>query len=482
MRHRHRPARLPPARRAQARAAGRPLPRHRPEPGPPPRRAVRELRRSRGRDRGVAARRRHRRLLRAERPLRRHRGRPARHRRHRRDRLQVQPRAWSARAAKPLPRPETVGGSDLAARDEAYIDACLERNPRILPYVSTANVARDFDLVRRGLGEQQINYFGFSYGTFLGTTYETLFPKRTGPLRPRRRARRRPVLERPDPGRSASRPSPSRSPSGASSRPAPATRRPAASAARTRGRPSTTSSTHERQAPARERDGSAPGRRRRPARRRARHALQQGLLGRPGPGAAARGGRGRHRRPDPRRRLLRAPGRRHLRPDRGPLLRDLVARSEVPAAGRRRVPEARRRRLRAVRPLLVQQRLLRPRPGAVAGAAEGRLLRALPGAEVGADHARGGHALRPGDALQGREAARPPARQRPPADDDRRRPHGLPRGLALHRRRDRGLPPGRRRSGRRHDLPPGRALRAPAAPGGRRPRARSAACAARRGT
>jgi pimeloyl-ACP methyl ester carboxylesterase len=83
-------------------------------------------------------------------------------------------------AAKPFARPDTVDGDDLVARDEAYIDACVELNPRILPYVSTANVARDFDLVRKGLGEKRINFFGFSYGTFLGATYETLFPKRTG--------------------------------------------------------------------------------------------------------------------------------------------------------------------------------------------------------------------------------------------------------------------------------------------------------------
>jgi pimeloyl-ACP methyl ester carboxylesterase len=42
--------------------------------------------------------------------------------------------------------------------------------------VSTANVARDIDLIRKGLGEDKIAYFGYSYGTFLGATYASMFP------------------------------------------------------------------------------------------------------------------------------------------------------------------------------------------------------------------------------------------------------------------------------------------------------------------
>ncbi|MDR3655558.1 MAG: alpha/beta hydrolase [Mycobacterium sp.] len=40
-----------------------------------------------------------------------------------------------------------------------------------LANVGTASVARDMDMVRRALGEDQINYLGFSYGTELGTAY-----------------------------------------------------------------------------------------------------------------------------------------------------------------------------------------------------------------------------------------------------------------------------------------------------------------------
>jgi pimeloyl-ACP methyl ester carboxylesterase len=82
--------------------------------------------------------------------------------------------------SKPFPRPETVDPQNLLARDRAYINACLRLNPRILPYVTTGNVARDFDQVRQALGERRINYYGYSYGTFLGATYESLFPTHTG--------------------------------------------------------------------------------------------------------------------------------------------------------------------------------------------------------------------------------------------------------------------------------------------------------------
>jgi pimeloyl-ACP methyl ester carboxylesterase len=82
--------------------------------------------------------------------------------------------------AKPFPRPDTLDRAALVARNQAYVARCLALNPRILPFVTTANTARDMDRIRRALGEDRIAYFGYSYGTFLGTTYETLFPAHVG--------------------------------------------------------------------------------------------------------------------------------------------------------------------------------------------------------------------------------------------------------------------------------------------------------------
>src|SRR6185312_7827402 len=42
--------------------------------------------------------------------------------------------------------------------------------------MTTANTARDLDVVRAALGERKLNYLGVSYGTYLGAVYATLFP------------------------------------------------------------------------------------------------------------------------------------------------------------------------------------------------------------------------------------------------------------------------------------------------------------------
>ncbi len=44
--------------------------------------------------------------------------------------------------------------------------------------VSTAEVARDLDVLRRAVGDKKLNYLGFSYGTYLGEVYANLFPDR----------------------------------------------------------------------------------------------------------------------------------------------------------------------------------------------------------------------------------------------------------------------------------------------------------------
>ena len=46
-----------------------------------------------------------------------------------------------------------------------------------LANTGTATAARDMDLVRQALGEAQINYLGFSYGSELGTAYAEAFPQ-----------------------------------------------------------------------------------------------------------------------------------------------------------------------------------------------------------------------------------------------------------------------------------------------------------------
>lgn len=48
-----------------------------------------------------------------------------------------------------------------------------------LPYITTANTARDMDRIREALGEEKLSYYGVSYGSYLGAVYSTLFPRQT---------------------------------------------------------------------------------------------------------------------------------------------------------------------------------------------------------------------------------------------------------------------------------------------------------------
>jgi pimeloyl-ACP methyl ester carboxylesterase len=69
------------------------------------------------------------------------------------------------------------------ARQRAYIrtwarfDAlCGLRNGALLDHVTTADTARDLNLLRQAVGDPMLNYLGESYGAYLGATYANLFP------------------------------------------------------------------------------------------------------------------------------------------------------------------------------------------------------------------------------------------------------------------------------------------------------------------
>jgi pimeloyl-ACP methyl ester carboxylesterase len=64
--------------------------------------------------------------------------------------------------------------------------------------MSTANVARDLDVLRAAVGDQKLTYAGYSYGSYLGNKYANLSP--VG-CRTRRRARSDRLVDRPEPPR-----------------------------------------------------------------------------------------------------------------------------------------------------------------------------------------------------------------------------------------------------------------------------------------
>ena len=64
----------------------------------------------------------------------------------------------------------------LINRAKSYAAACEQRYGWFLPYETTSNTARDMDQVRQAFGVKQVTYYGFSYGTYLGQVFGTLFP------------------------------------------------------------------------------------------------------------------------------------------------------------------------------------------------------------------------------------------------------------------------------------------------------------------
>lgn len=82
--------------------------------------------------------------------------------------------------------PDDLGDDDLRKLDELareYADSCArEAGEEFLARMGTVNVARDLDLMRQVLGEEELSYVGYSYGTHLGSVYAELFPERVGAM------------------------------------------------------------------------------------------------------------------------------------------------------------------------------------------------------------------------------------------------------------------------------------------------------------
>ncbi|MER7775638.1 alpha/beta hydrolase [Streptomyces sp. NPDC096191] len=76
-----------------------------------------------------------------------------------------------------LPDTPDVERANLA-RAEAFAEACGDKYADVLPYIDTVSAARDVDAIRAALGAERVNYFGYSYGTYLGAVYAKLFPAR----------------------------------------------------------------------------------------------------------------------------------------------------------------------------------------------------------------------------------------------------------------------------------------------------------------
>ncbi|KAI2606211.1 alpha/beta-hydrolase [Hypoxylon fragiforme] len=60
-----------------------------------------------------------------------------------------------------------------------FVRACADSMGEYAPYLNTPQTASDMNSILDALGQEDLVYWGFSYGTLLGQTYATLFPDRS---------------------------------------------------------------------------------------------------------------------------------------------------------------------------------------------------------------------------------------------------------------------------------------------------------------
>jgi pimeloyl-ACP methyl ester carboxylesterase len=64
------------------------------------------------------------------------------------------------------------------ARAKGYADACAKAGGSLLDHLKSVDTVRDMESIRIALGVDKINFYGFSYGTYLGQVYATRYPDR----------------------------------------------------------------------------------------------------------------------------------------------------------------------------------------------------------------------------------------------------------------------------------------------------------------
>jgi pimeloyl-ACP methyl ester carboxylesterase len=86
---------------------------------------------------------------------------------------------FDAYRREPLADYSPAGVAHIEQVYSQVIDSCTEKmGTEFLANVGTASAVADIDVVRAALGENQISYLGFSYGTELGAAYAERYPDR----------------------------------------------------------------------------------------------------------------------------------------------------------------------------------------------------------------------------------------------------------------------------------------------------------------
>ena len=76
-----------------------------------------------------------------------------------------------------VPRTKSIEQAWLT-KTENYAEDCEAAGGRLLDHLKTTDTIADMESIRAALGAKKINFYGFSYGTYLGEVYATLHPDR----------------------------------------------------------------------------------------------------------------------------------------------------------------------------------------------------------------------------------------------------------------------------------------------------------------
>jgi pimeloyl-ACP methyl ester carboxylesterase len=79
-----------------------------------------------------------------------------------------------------LPAGSAALRKDVVDAGTAFGKACLARTGGLLAHVGTEDTVQDLDMLRAAVGETKLDYFGFSYGTFIGALYADRFGSHVG--------------------------------------------------------------------------------------------------------------------------------------------------------------------------------------------------------------------------------------------------------------------------------------------------------------
>jgi pimeloyl-ACP methyl ester carboxylesterase len=86
---------------------------------------------------------------------------------------------WEVERADLDVDPSPAGVQQTEAENRQYAERCTQRSggPQVLANVGTRDVVKDLDILRAALGDEKLNFLGYSYGTRIGSAYAEAFPQ-----------------------------------------------------------------------------------------------------------------------------------------------------------------------------------------------------------------------------------------------------------------------------------------------------------------